>query len=102
MHNDANTLGAYALQAAVLIVGIGLVLAGFKLGWGMRAWLSGIFFINIFVQTALLSLAQIPGFWQPILSNPWVGLFQIASILILLLAVAVVGLLYSLGILHDR
>ncbi|MEE3718233.1 hypothetical protein V2H45_15955 [Tumidithrix elongata RA019] len=101
MKDESNSAIAYSLQGLVLLVGIALLIASYRLNWGIRAWISGIFFINLFVQTVLLSLARIQGFWQPFLQNIWVNIAMIASVVILLLAVVAIALLHGLGILRN-
>lgn len=87
----------YILQAACALIGIALILTWHFFEWGPVSLMAGIFFINIALMTACIDLADRPGFWQPMLRNLAFGVFQIISIVGLLIATVVVGILQRMG-----
>jgi len=87
----------FIMQLLCLIVGIGLVLAWRHWAWGPAALMGGVFFAYIALMTLLIDLAGVPGFWQPVLRSAPFGIFQIVSIVALIIATAVVGVLQNMG-----
>lgn len=97
MGNWRDRMAPYILQAVCALVGIALICAWYFIEWGPVSLISGIFFVYLAVMTVLIDLADVPGFWQPFLKHPVFGIFQIVSILGLILAAATVGILQKMG-----
>jgi hypothetical protein len=88
------------LQSICFSSGIALIAAGILLKWGLTAIMAGIFFINITIVTILIDLSKSPGWWQPILMSKTASIIMLLSVVALLIAVVIVGVLTNMGILR--
>jgi hypothetical protein len=86
------------MQSAFLVTGFCFMFAWRSWSWGPAAMMGGIFFIYIALMTLLIDLANMPGFWQPFLRSTAFGIFQLASVLVLIVATVVVGVLQNMGL----
>jgi hypothetical protein len=88
--------GELAIIFLAILVGILLIVAGSRLGWGLVWIMAGIFFIMIGITAVVLNLAwNLQGPIGEFLRLPVVNILILALVIISMLATVIVGIFFQ-------